>query len=116
MATKLMTVVRQLARGEAIVAALRASPGLATAVATEDVLLEALPHWVYRGDTLLHVCACVYAVEPAKALLRLGAGVRAKNRRGAEPLHYAADGGPNLSTWNPGRQAKMIALLLEAGA
>ena len=30
----------------------------------------------------------------AESLVERGAAVRARNRRGAEPLHYAADGGP----------------------
>jgi hypothetical protein len=29
-----------------------------------------------------------------------GASVRARNRRGAEPLHYAADGNPGSAGWN----------------
>ena len=49
-------------------------------------------------------------------LLARGALVGAKNRRGAEPLHYAADGGPNLPTWNPLAQAATVTCLIEAGA
>src|SRR5262249_6383901 len=45
-----------------------------------------------------------------------GACVRAKNRRGAEPLHYAADGVPGSRAWNPGAQAVTIGCLIEAGA
>ena len=52
----------------------------------------------------------------ARALLDAGADVRARNRRGAEALHYAADGSPDMSTWSPDDQAAVVACLLEAGA
>jgi ankyrin repeat protein len=41
---------------------------------------------------------------------------RARNRRGAEPLHYASDGVPGSRSWNPAAQAAIIATLIEAGA
>jgi len=46
----------------------------------------------------------------------IGADVSAKNRRGAEPLHYAADGYLDSPFWNAKRQVAMIRLLLKAGA
>ena len=49
----------------------------------------------------------------AAELIALGADVRARNRRGQEPLHYAADGGPGVS---PQAQAAVIAALIGAGA
>jgi ankyrin repeat protein len=42
--------------------------------------------------------------------------VRARNRRGAEPLHAAVVGSPNSDAWNPPAQAATIALLIDAGA
>ena len=45
-----------------------------------------------------------------------GADVRARNRRGAEPLHYAADGGPDAEHWDPVAQREVIAYLIAAGA
>jgi hypothetical protein len=78
--------------------------------------LTAIGHYVYAGDTALHVAAAGYRSGIARRLIGLGADVRARNRRGAEPLHYAADGGPGSSTWNPAAQAEMIALLIAAGA
>ena len=42
--------------------------------------------------------------------------MRARNRRGAEPLLYAADGGPSSVSWNPEAQAATIATLIAAGA
>jgi ankyrin repeat protein len=49
-------------------------------------------------------------------LLAAGANVHAKNRRGAEPLHYAADGLPGSRAWNPQAQKAIIACLILAGA
>src|SRR5439155_17243121 len=46
----------------------------------------------------------------------MGADVRARNRRGAEPLHYAADGNPGSRSWDPAAQADTIGVLIEAGA
>jgi ankyrin repeat protein len=53
------------------------------------------------------------AVRPrvAKLLVRHGANCRAKNRRGAAPLHYAADGNRD-----PAAQAETIAFLVSVGA
>lgn len=78
--------------------------------------LDDIQHYLYAGDTLLHVAAASYAVDVATALLAAGAQPRARNRRGAEPLHYAADGSPNLTTWHPSRQADIVARLVAAGA
>jgi len=49
-------------------------------------------------------------------LIRAGALPRSKNRRGTEPLHAAAAGGPGSPRWNPVAQAATIACLIEAGA
>jgi ankyrin repeat protein len=78
--------------------------------------LEDIEHYVYEGDTALHVAAAAYHGTVAQTLIARGADVGAQNRRGAEPLHYAADGGPTLRTWNPRAQAEVIACLIEAGA
>src|SRR5262249_25659272 len=52
----------------------------------------------------------------ATVLLAQGALVGARNRRGAEPLHYAADGGPYLPTWDSSAQGATVTRLIEAGA
>jgi ankyrin repeat protein len=103
---------------------LAAAPALAEAsmaegatrtAATENYLGE-IEHYVYSGDTALHIAAAAYRPEIARELIALGADVRARNRRGAEPLHYAADGLPGSPGWNPARQAETIACLIAAGA
>jgi len=71
---------------------------------------------VYAGDTALHVAAFAYDVPTARALVAAGADVRARNRRGAEPLHSAANGGPGAAAWDPARQAATITYLVDAGA
>jgi hypothetical protein len=103
---------------------LAASPDLASACleegaarhGPEDYFLEELKHYLYSGDTALHVAAAAYQEEIARKLIAAGANVRARNRRGAEPLHYAVDGGPGSLTWNPSAQAAMVASLIAAGA
>src|SRR5450631_4383298 len=52
----------------------------------------------------------------ARAFLKHGANVRARNRRGAEPLHYAADGIPGSITWDPDAQSAVVEFLIRAGA
>jgi ankyrin repeat protein len=73
-------------------------------------------HYIYAGDTALHVAAAAHQQEIVQKLIAAGANVRARNRRGAEPLHYAADGMPGSHTWNPPAQAETVARLIEAGA
>jgi hypothetical protein len=100
------------------VALLDALPGLATAgVARRDerFMAERLTQ-VYEGDTALHAAAFSYDAAMAEELLRRGADVRARNRRGAEPLHAAVTGGPGSATWDPARQRAVIVYLVEAGA
>jgi hypothetical protein len=82
----------------------------------DGYFLVAIRHYVYAGDTALHVAAAAHQRGTAASLIGKGADVGARNRRGAEPLHYAADGSPGAEYWNPVEQAEVIAYLLEAGA
>ena len=76
-----------------------------------------IAHWIYAGDTALHVAAAGYRVEIGEMLLAAGADPKAAgNHRRGQPLHYASDGYLENSSWNPQRQVAMIRLLLEAGA
>jgi ankyrin repeat protein len=72
-------------------------------------------HYMYEGDTALHMAAA-YQSRIVDELIARGADIRARNRRGAEPLHYAVDGGPGLLAWDESAQAKIIARLIRAGA
>src|SRR5262249_44972986 len=74
-------------------------------------------HWIYVGDTALHLAAAGYRVEIIRQLLAAGSDPNATaNHRCSSPLHYAADGYMNAAAWNGQRQVKTIQLLLEAGA
>src|SRR3989449_4198323 len=74
-------------------------------------------HWIYVGDTPLHLAAAGYRVEIIRLLLASGADPNATaNRRRSGPLHYAADGYINGPAWDPKRQVKTIRILLNAGA
>jgi ankyrin repeat protein len=110
--------------GEAARALVRGSPDLARAAAAEGAtrqspaphFLEAIGHYVYAGDTALHIAAAAHRADLARLLLELEADPHARNRHGAEPLHYAADAAPGLPRWDPVAQAATIACLIAAGA
>src|SRR5882672_2105713 len=74
-------------------------------------------HWIYVGDTPLHLAAAGYRVEIIRLLLASGADPNATaNRRRSSPLHYASDGYITGPVWDAERQVKTIQLLLDAGA
>jgi ankyrin repeat protein len=58
------------------------------------------------------LAAAAFRRRVAAVLVAHGADCRAKNRRGAEPLHYAAD----ANRWEPAAQAEMISYLISIGA
>jgi len=97
---------------------LASNPALAKSGIAKEILCRSkIFHWIYSGDTVLHVAAAGYRVEIAKTLLAAGADpAAAKNRRCSQPLHYAADGCLENPAWNPKQQVAMIRLLLKAGA
>ncbi|MDB5343488.1 MAG: histone-lysine N-methyltransferase EHMT1-like isoform [Schlesneria sp.] len=97
---------------------LKQEPALATRLIDTAHLYEAsIFHWIYVGDTVLHLAAAGYRVEIVADLIKAGADPNAasNHRRGA-PLHYAADGYIDGPVWDAKRQVKTIATLLEAGA
>lgn len=71
-----------------------------------------IKHYLYAGDTALHMAAAAWRRPVAELLIAHGADCRATNRRGAEPLHYAVD----TNRWDPTAQADLIAYLLSVGA
>lgn len=75
-----------------------------------------IAHYAYAGDSPLHMASAAHATEIARELVALGANVRAENRRGAEPLHYATDGIPGSAGWAPDAQEAIIQFLIEVGA
>ena len=98
-------------------ALLKQHTALATAGAPKARLEMGIPHWIYAGDTALHVAAAAYRSEIAKLLLHAGADISAAmNHRRGQPLHYAADGYLKNPNWDGKRQVATIRLLLDAGA
>jgi hypothetical protein len=92
---ELLEFMRDIAVGDIAIATstLRRSPQLATArleasgATRQDArtsFIEAMQHYVYRGDMALHVAAASYQVELLGMLIEAGADVSARNRRGAE--------------------------------
>ena len=97
---------------------LKADPGLATCLISEARLYESkIVHWIYAGDTALHLAAAGYRVELVRLLLAAGADPNSiRNHRHSGPLHYAADGYINGPDWNATRQVQTIQCLLDTGA
>ena len=76
-----------------------------------------IAHWIYVGDTALHLAAAGYRVEIARLLLAAGADPNAAgNHRQSGPLHYAADGYIIDPAWDAKRQVHTIRCLLGAGS
>jgi ankyrin repeat protein len=101
---------------DALVQLLKRTPSAVQTVAAKDVLIESI-HWLYVGDTGLHLAAAACRIEAARLLLDSGATIDALNRRGATALHYACDPRRHSSpVWSPAVQAELIALLVRHGA
>src|SRR6267142_5608532 len=74
-------------------------------------------HWIYVGDTPLHLAAAGYRFEIIQLLLAAGADPNAAmNHRESGPLHYAADTCSSSPAWSAGKQVETIRCLLKAGA
>lgn len=105
---------------DAVARQLRDNPALATMAYGGDagrrdapsIFYTEIRHYMYGGDTPLHMAAAAFCQPIAALLIAGGADIRAINRRGAEPLHYAADANKD----NPAAQADTIRYLLSAGA
>jgi ankyrin repeat protein len=103
-------ISRRLAANPAL--ATTASDVGATRQGASEFFFREIAHYLYAGDTALHMAAAAFQRPIAELLVAHGANCRAKNRRGAQPLHYAAD----ANHWDPTAQAQTIAYLLSAGA
>ena len=103
------SAVRRLIKGDV---------GLATRLIEKPKLHRSgIFHWIYDGDTALHLAAAGYRVEIARLLLAAGADPNAaKNHRKSSPLHYAADGFITGPAWDEKRQVETIRCLIDKGA
>ena len=91
----LMAFYRSIAArdAKAVSATLAASPEYAVRAIrvaadrqnAENYFLDSIRHYVYAGDTALHIAGAAAQPALARTLVRQGADVRARNRRGAEP-------------------------------
>jgi hypothetical protein len=99
-------------------ALLRADPSLATGLVENAKLYDSgIFHWLYVGDTALHLAAAGYRTELVRLLLDAGADPNAaENHRRSSPLHYAADGFITGPAWDPKRQVRTLRTLLDAAA
>jgi ankyrin repeat protein len=88
----------------------------ATRESANAYYFKQIAHYVYAGDTPLHVAAAAYQTAITEELVAEGANPSARNRRGAEPLHYAADGIPGSDLWDPSAQYAIVEFLIGAGA
>ena len=106
--------VRQVSRRLADVPELatRSSAIGATRQGASSFYFAEIAHYLYAGDTALHMAAAAFRPPVAELLIAHGADCRARNHRGAEPLHYAAD----ANRWAPATQASTITCLLSLGA
>jgi len=89
-----------------------ASPVGASRQEAKPFFFTEIRHYLYAGDTALHMAAAAFSRPVAELLVSHGADCRARNRRGAEPLHYAAD----ANRWEPQAQADMIEYLTSISA
>jgi hypothetical protein len=88
----------------------------ATRQTSESYFIDEIKHYMYGGDTALHIAAAAYHAALVRELIAVGASVDAANRRRQQALHYAVDGGPRAPHWNPPAQAATIGGLIDAGA
>ena len=121
-ATGFLDFVRVIVEGDLdeVSRRLTASPALATTPSdvgasrqdSSTYFFADIAHYLYAGDTALHMAAAAFRRPVAELLVAHGADCRTRNRRGAEPLHYAAD----TNRWNPEAQAETIRYLVSIGA
>lgn len=103
-------VAQRLAASPAF--ATMASDTGATRQGPSTFFFKNIAHYLYQGDTALHMAAAAFRRPVAELLVAHGADVHAKNRRGAAPLHYAAD----ANRFEPDAQAETVTYLLSIGA
>jgi hypothetical protein len=97
---------------------LKSETSLATRLIETPKLYDSgIFHWIYVGDSLLHLAAAGYRVEIVQLLLTAGSDPNAaKNRRKSTPLHYAADGFITGPAWDPERQVETLRCLVKHDA
>jgi hypothetical protein len=97
---------------------LKDDPNLAKAgIRKARLYQDRIFHWIYVGDTALHLAAAGYRVRILRALLSAGADANAAgNHRASTPLHYAADGFVSGPVWDEQGQVDTIRELIDHAA
>src|SRR4249919_930175 len=115
--TKLLTAIVD-DDASAVKRLLQADAGLAVRLIQKPKLYDSgIFHWIYVGDTALHLAAAGHRVGIVRLLLAAGADPNAAgNHRKSSPLHYAADGFITGPVWDAKRQVETIRCLLQHGA
>ena len=118
----LMGLVKAIVSGDSVrvLEIVKASPDLvqqpakigASRQTASEYFFPEIKHYMYAGDTALHMASAGFRSEIGQILIDHGASCAARNRRGAQPLHYASDS----NTWNPTAQVAMIECLIRSGA
>lgn len=93
-----------------------ALPALASERSEVDVFEPRLRRMIYKGDSALHLAAMAYRADGIALMTRLGVPIDAVNRRGNQPLHLAAEGGPGGPTWVEAAQLRTMEALIDRGA
>jgi ankyrin repeat protein len=94
-----------------------ADPALTGGAAPSPRFYESIVHWMYAGDSALHLAAATHRPQICQILLNAGSDPNsARNHRRSTPLHYAADGYVNNPAWNPRDQVATLDCLLKSGA
>ena len=107
-AARMLKAYPELASEKLVVGASRQS--------STSYFIDEIKHYMYGGDTALHLAAAAYRKALVRELVAHGAAVDAANRRRQQPLHYAVDGGPGAAHWDPRAQVATIGALIDAGA
>lgn len=103
---------------DAVELLLKAQPNLTShLIQTPELYSSGICHWIYVGDTWLHLAAAGYRVEIVRLLLKSGADPNAaQNHRKSTPLHYAADGFNTGPAWDEAQQVLALKTLVRSGA
>jgi hypothetical protein len=75
-----------LRSAEEVARLLRSAPESCRARLAQDHLVEAIPHWLYVGDTGLHLAAAAVRLDEARLLLLAGADPKCRESPRRHPL------------------------------
>jgi ankyrin repeat protein len=85
---------------------------------TKDIYYDSpISHWMYTGDTAMHLLCAAKQIEGINQLIDNGCGINTNNnRRKSTPLHYACEYIFEQDVYDQEQQEKLILKLIELGA